>query len=192
MKSPHLQLVGPTRDIWRVRSEYKWVVPENMPYLQHRITDWLTDLIRHHTPKCLFGYPTNAPCITSDWSEAYTNKTIFLFLNPLLWGLFRLKASKTSRGRSVIERCHGIATGYGVDGRGVGVRVPVGARFFFSPRRPGRFWSPNSLLSSGYGGLLPRGKAEGTSACPLTSNQRRGQEYVYINYSTRLHGVALN
>jgi hypothetical protein len=30
--------------------------------------------------------------------------------------------------------------GCGLDGRGVGVRVPVGARFLFTPRSPGRFW----------------------------------------------------
>jgi hypothetical protein len=28
------------------------------------------------------------------------------------------------------------ATGYGLDERGVGVRVPVGSTIFFSPRRP--------------------------------------------------------
>jgi hypothetical protein len=33
----------------------------------------------------------------------------------------------------------GIATGYGLDDGGVGVRVPVGARFFSSPRRLDRF-----------------------------------------------------
>jgi hypothetical protein len=43
----------------------------------------------------------------------------------------------------------GIATDYGLDGRGVGVRVLVGARIFYSPRRPDRFWSPFSLLSNG-------------------------------------------
>jgi hypothetical protein len=32
----------------------------------------------------------------------------------------------------------GITTGYGLDDRGVGVRVPVGLRIFFSPRRPDR------------------------------------------------------
>jgi hypothetical protein len=36
----------------------------------------------------------------------------------------------------------GIATGYRLDDRGVGVRGPVGSRFFFSPRRPDRFWGP--------------------------------------------------
>jgi hypothetical protein len=30
-------------------------------------------------------------------------------------------------------------TGYGLDGQGVGVRVPLGARFFSFPRRPDRF-----------------------------------------------------
>jgi hypothetical protein len=34
----------------------------------------------------------------------------------------------------------GIASGYELDGRGVGVRVPVGSRMFSSSRRPDRFW----------------------------------------------------
>jgi hypothetical protein len=56
----------------------------------------------------------------------------------------------------------GIATGYGLDDRGVGVRVPVGARIFSSPRRPDRLWGPSNLLSNGYRGLfLPGGKAAG-------------------------------
>jgi hypothetical protein len=51
----------------------------------------------------------------------------------------------------------GIATGYGLDDRGVGVRVPVGSRIFSSPRRPDRIWGPPSLLSNRYrgGGLSP-------------------------------------
>jgi hypothetical protein len=64
----------------------------------------------------------------------------------------------------------GIATGYGLDGRGAGVRVPVESRFFFCPRRPYRFWGPLSLLSNGYLGLFPGGKAARTWSCPLTSN----------------------
>jgi hypothetical protein len=32
----------------------------------------------------------------------------------------------------------GIATSYGLDDRGVGVRVPVGSRIFTSPNRPDR------------------------------------------------------
>jgi hypothetical protein len=51
----------------------------------------------------------------------------------------------------------GIATGYGLDGRGVGVRVPVQSRIFCSPRCPDRLWDLPSLLSNGYRGLYPRG-----------------------------------
>jgi hypothetical protein len=43
----------------------------------------------------------------------------------------------------------GIATSYGLDERGVGVRVPVGWRIFSSPRRPDRLWGAPNLLSNG-------------------------------------------
>jgi hypothetical protein len=55
--------------------------------------------------------------------------------------------------------CVGIATDYGLDDGGVGVRVPVGLRFFSSLRRSDRFWGPPSLLSNGYQGLFPRGES---------------------------------
>jgi hypothetical protein len=42
-----------------------------------------------------------------------------------------------------------IATGYGLDGRRVGIRVPVGVRFIHSPLRLDRFWGPPSLISYG-------------------------------------------
>jgi hypothetical protein len=64
----------------------------------------------------------------------------------------------------------GIATGYGLDDGGVGVRVPVGSRIFPSPRRPYRLWGPPILLSNGYRGFIPRGKAVGAWSWPLTSN----------------------
>jgi hypothetical protein len=55
----------------------------------------------------------------------------------------------------------GIATGCGLDDRWVRFRVPVGSRIFSSPRRPDRLWDPRNLLSNGYRGLFPGGKAAG-------------------------------
>jgi hypothetical protein len=40
----------------------------------------------------------------------------------------------------------GIATGYGLDDRGVEVRVEVGSRIFSSPRFPDRLWGPHRPL----------------------------------------------
>jgi hypothetical protein len=51
----------------------------------------------------------------------------------------------------------GIATSYGLDDRGDGVRVPVGSRIFSSPHRPDLFGSSPNLLSNEYQGLFPRG-----------------------------------
>jgi hypothetical protein len=88
----------------------------------------------------------------------------------------------------------GIATGYGLDGRGVGLQVPVGSRIFFSPRRPDRLWGhPTSYLMSTRGSF-PCAKAAGAWSWPLTSNSYRGQENVdlYIHSPIRLHGVVLN
>jgi hypothetical protein len=65
----------------------------------------------------------------------------------LLWGI-------RSRDSAV-----GIATGYGLNDRGFGVRVPIGSRVFSSPRRPDRLWGSPNLLSNGYLGRFPRGKA---------------------------------
>jgi hypothetical protein len=50
----------------------------------------------------------------------------------------------------------GIATGYGLDDREVGVRVPIRSSIFSSPRCPDRLWGPPSL-SKGCRGLFPRG-----------------------------------
>jgi hypothetical protein len=43
----------------------------------------------------------------------------------------------------------GIVTGYWLDDREPGIRVPVGLRMFSPPRRPDRFWGPPNLLSIG-------------------------------------------
>jgi hypothetical protein len=49
----------------------------------------------------------------------------------------------------------GIASGYQLDGSGVGVRDPVGSRIFSSSRRPDRIW--NHI--KGTGGLSQEDKA---------------------------------
>jgi hypothetical protein len=55
----------------------------------------------------------------------------------------------------------GIATSYGLDDRDVGVRVPVGARIFSSPRRPDGLCGPSKFLSNGYRVIFPEGKVAG-------------------------------
>jgi hypothetical protein len=77
------------------------------------------------------------------------------------------KGQKDNRRNQIYDYCTlinksrdsvvGIATGYGLDGQGVGVRVPVWARIFTSPCRPNRLWGPPNPLSNGYRGLFPRG-----------------------------------
>jgi hypothetical protein len=52
----------------------------------------------------------------------------------------------------------GIATGYGPDGRGIGVRATVVSRIFPSPCLPDRLSGPRSLLVNGYQGFSPGDK----------------------------------
>jgi hypothetical protein len=87
----------------------------------------------------------------------------------------------------------GIATGYVLDDRGIGVRVPVGSRILSSPRRPDRLWCPPTLLSNEYLRFFPRGKAASAWSWPPTSNQCRSQENLdlYIHSPIRLHCVAI-
>jgi hypothetical protein len=50
-----------------------------------------------------------------------------------------------------------IATGYGLNDRGITVRVPVWSRIYSFARRPDWPWDPPNRLSTGYQGLFPRG-----------------------------------
>jgi hypothetical protein len=60
-----------------------------------------------------------------------------------------------------LRQAVGIAAGYKLDGRGFGVRIPVGSRNITSPCRPHRLWGP-SLILNGYREIFPRGgKAAG-------------------------------
>jgi hypothetical protein len=85
----------------------------------------------------------------------------------------------------------GMATGYGLVGRGVGVLIPAGARDFSLLHC---VQTCSGAHPAPYAGSLPGGKAARASSSPLTSNLCRGQEYVdlYIHSPIRLHGVVLN
>jgi hypothetical protein len=52
-----------------------------------------------------------------------------------------------------------IVIGYRLEGRGVGVRVPIGARFLSHPRRPNGPGAHPASYPMGTGGYFPRGKA---------------------------------
>jgi hypothetical protein len=52
--------------------------------------------------------------------------------------LIFIKFDQTTKIKPYTDSVVGIATGYGLDFRGLGDRVPVGSRIFSSPRRPDR------------------------------------------------------
>jgi hypothetical protein len=77
----------------------------------------------------------------------------------------------------------GTAAGCGVGGRGVGIQVPVGARFFSASRHPDRFRGPLSLISNGFQGYFSRG-VKLTTHLQLVPRSR-----IHIHSPIRLHGV---
>jgi hypothetical protein len=83
-----------------------------------------------------------------------------------------------------------IATAYGLDDRGLGVRATVGSRILISPYRPHAASYP-----MGTGGSFLAGKAAGgmkltTHLQLIPSNQENAA--LYIHSLVRLHGVLLN
>jgi hypothetical protein len=70
------------------------------------------------------------------------------------------------------SRVVGIATGYGLNDWGIGVRVSLGSRILTSSYRPDRLWFylEVSPLYNGYRGFFPGGKMAGEWSWSLTSN----------------------
>jgi hypothetical protein len=86
------------------------------------------------------------PTPSNEWER---KSKIFMHIKSYIIILF-LHAFDHLRSR---DKSVGIATGYELDNRWVGVRV----KNFFSPLRPDRLWGPASLLSNEYRGLFPQG-----------------------------------
>jgi hypothetical protein len=79
-----------------------------------------------------------------------------------------------------------IATGYTLDNREFGVRVPVESRILSSPCRPDRLWDPPNLLFNGYQEVKRQG-------CEADHSPAASAEVdLYIHSPIRLHGVVLN
>jgi hypothetical protein len=91
-------------------------------------------------------------CFPKHEDQDMIPRKIFFFVVLYDWNIYSDPFISYSQDSVV-----GIATGNRVDGREVGVRVPVGSRIFSSPQRPDRLWDRPSLLSHGYRGLFPRG-----------------------------------
>jgi hypothetical protein len=88
----------------------------------------------------------------------------------------------------------GIATGYRLDDREVGIRVPVGSRIFTSHVVQTGSGVHPTYYTLGTWGLFPGGKAAGAWSWPLTSNWCRDEENMdlYVHSPKRLQGVVLN
>jgi hypothetical protein len=81
------------------------------------------------------------------------------FLRIIIIIIIIMNSSSSSGHSGSVSRdsAVGIAIAYGLDDRGVGVRVPVGSRIFSSPRLPYGLWGQSNFLSSGYRGFFPQG-----------------------------------
>jgi hypothetical protein len=87
----------------------------------------------------------------------------------------------------------GIATGYEMDGREIGVRVPVQARFFSSIRRPDRLRRSQPPIHWVPGALYPGVKRPGHEAnhSPPASAEVNNT-WIYTSTPILLHGAVLS
>jgi hypothetical protein len=148
--------------------------------LQHVLTTWTdfmtSTLLLHgfHPPYIIVTHDdsflflrtwayylkTNSVCIIS---VGYNHKVSYRCYACKRWTTHNIKHMTGSRDSAV-----GMATSYGLDGRGVGVRVPIGSRIFSSPRRPDSSGVNPTSYSIGTGDSSPWGNAAGAWSWPLT------------------------
>jgi hypothetical protein len=82
----------------------------------------------------------------------------------------------------------GIATGYGLQGRG---SILDSVRCFSSPQRPDRLWGSPTLLSHAYHGLFPwRQSGRGVKLTTIVQKSRNVE--LYLHSLRYLHGIELN
>jgi hypothetical protein len=94
-------------------------------------------------------------------SSMFLRATIFQNPEGTLW-TYCIRKSRYSAA--------GIATAYGLDGRGVAFRVQIGGKIFLlSTSSRDRLWGLPTLLSNGYRGLFPGGLAVNLTRLPPTS-----------------------
>jgi hypothetical protein len=79
-------------------------------------------------------------CLSTKIHSGTSQKTVMIIF---LFKCFRKKCPAVATLSGSRDSSVGIATGYGLDDRGVEVRVPVGSRIFSSPRVP-----PNLLSNA--------------------------------------------
>jgi hypothetical protein len=73
-------------------------------------------------------------------SEEIRKKKIYIALQYFIKLVMRVQSNFCQNPLRSQDSAVGITTGYGLDDRVVGVRVPIGSRIFSSPRRPDRLW----------------------------------------------------
>jgi hypothetical protein len=93
---------------------------------------------------------TKRPLLVDIASNRYLAVVYLFSASGRQWSVQQIHYYQMGSRDSVV----GIATGYRMDERGVGVRVPLGSRIFSSPRRPDWLSGPRSLLSNLYRGLF--------------------------------------
>jgi hypothetical protein len=115
----------------------------------------------------LMNWKVVCNCIVTNRVIIFMPNIVQKYYKPMTAGcqILRSPHSLGSQNNAV-----GVATGYGLDDRGVGVRVLVESRIFSSPRRPDRLWGPSSLYRMGNGGSFSGGKETVAWSWPLTFN----------------------